>query len=153
MPHRQYWRSLGQGEILRAMSQENVELAHRANDAFNRHDFDALLALIDPNIEFTSRIVELEGGGPFRGHDGIKEWWANLFGVFPEFSSKIEEVRDLGDLTLARMRQHSQGMEKDSPADQTQWHLAEWREGKKIRWRVFVNEDEALEDAGLTPLG
>jgi hypothetical protein len=44
-------------------------------------------------------------------------------------------------------------MEKDSPADQTQWHLAEWREGKIIRWRVFVNEDEALEDAGLTPLG
>ena len=114
MPHRQYWRSLGQGEILRARSQENGELAHRANDAFNRHDFDALLALIDPNIEFTSRIVELEGG---------------------------EE------------RQHSQGMEKDLPADQTQWHLAECREGKIIRWQVFVNQDEALEDAGLTPLG
>jgi len=30
------------------MSQENVELASRAYEAFNRRDLDALLALVDP---------------------------------------------------------------------------------------------------------
>jgi ketosteroid isomerase-like protein len=34
------------------MSEENVELNQRANDAFNRRDLDALLALSDPDVEF-----------------------------------------------------------------------------------------------------
>ena len=132
------------------MSQENVELAHRTADAFNQRDLDALLALTDPDVEAHSRIVELEGGGPFRGHDGIREWWRGLLVVFPDFQSEVEEVKDLGhDLTLTRLRQHTQGIEKASPADQTQWHLVEWRDGKSIRWQAFLSEDDALEAAGL----
>ena len=44
------------------MSQENVERLYRAYDAFNRRDLDASLALIDPEVELTPRIMELEGG-------------------------------------------------------------------------------------------
>ena len=33
------------------MSQENVELAYRAYDAFNRRDWDALLTLMDTRDE------------------------------------------------------------------------------------------------------
>jgi hypothetical protein len=54
------------------MSEENVELVHRLADAFNQHDLDAFLGLIDPQAEFVSRIVELEGGEPYRGHDGMR---------------------------------------------------------------------------------
>jgi hypothetical protein len=45
-----------------AMSQENVERLYRAYDAFNRRDLDAYLGLIDPEVELTPRIMELEGG-------------------------------------------------------------------------------------------
>jgi hypothetical protein len=34
------------------MSRENVQLHHRAHDAFNRRDLDAFLALMDEDIEF-----------------------------------------------------------------------------------------------------
>jgi ketosteroid isomerase-like protein len=132
------------------MSQENVERARRAIDAFNGHDLDGVLAFIDPSIEFRSRIVELEGGGPYRGHDGIRKWWEDVFTVFPDFCTEIEELEDVGDRTLARVRAHTHGPQEDSPADQTQWHLTEWQEGKVVRWRVFLNEDEALEAAGLS---
>ena len=37
------------------MSQENVELALRAFDAFNRRDLDAALALVDEDVEVFSR--------------------------------------------------------------------------------------------------
>jgi hypothetical protein len=131
------------------MSQENVDLAYRVGDAFNRRDLDGFLALTDPGIEFSSRIVELEGGGPYRGHDGIREWWEALFAVFPDFYAKIEEVKDLGDLTLTRLRQHTQGAERNAPGDQTQWNLVEWRDAKSIRAQVFLSEAEALEAAGL----
>jgi hypothetical protein len=79
----------------------------------------------------------------------MREWWRDLFVVFPDFHADIEEIKDLGDLTLTRLRQHTGGIEKASPADQTQWHLSEWRDGKTIRWHVFLSEEEALEAAGL----
>ena len=43
------------------MSQENVELVHRAYDAFNRRDLDAFLGFIDPEVDFTSRVVQVAG--------------------------------------------------------------------------------------------
>jgi ketosteroid isomerase-like protein len=57
------------------MSRENVELAHCFYDAFNRRDFDALLAFMDPEVEFAARFIEMEGDPYYRGHDGVREWW------------------------------------------------------------------------------
>ena len=134
------------------MSQENVELVYRGLDAFNRRDLDAFLALIDPQAEFVSRIVELEGGEPYRGHDGMRSWWENLLGVFPDFSVEVEEVRDLGDVTVAQVcvRGHgSHGMEVGSPMEQTQWQVTQWRDRKAIWARICTSEAEAIEAAGL----
>ncbi len=36
------------------MSQENVEIVRRANDAWNREDLEGLLALSDPEIEYVN---------------------------------------------------------------------------------------------------
>jgi ketosteroid isomerase-like protein len=131
------------------MSEENVELVYRVADAMNRRDLDAFLALADSDLEFHSRLVELEGGEPYRGHDGIRSWWEDVLRVFPDFSTEIEEVRDLGDVTVTRVSLRGHGMESDAPWEQTQWHVTEWRHKKSIRWRIFMSEAEALEAAGL----
>jgi ketosteroid isomerase-like protein len=131
------------------MSQENVELVHRGLDAFNRRDLDALLALCDPDVEFFSRVAELEGGGPYRGHDGMRSWWQNFFGVWLKVSAEIEDVRDAGDVTVTRMRFRGHGIESEAPWEQTQWQVAEWRQGKVIRLLAFLSEADALEAADL----
>ena len=51
------------------MSEENVERIRRAFDAFNRRDLDVFLALIDPEVEFTTRYMEMEGDPYYRGRD------------------------------------------------------------------------------------
>jgi ketosteroid isomerase-like protein len=132
------------------MSQENVELLHQAFDAFNRRDLDAYLALGDPELEFISYWMQVEGGGPYRGHDGVRDWWERLFDVFPDFTGEIEEVRDLGDRTIARVRVHAHGVESDAPMTQTMWLVAEWRHKKAIWWHFVSSEAEALEAAGLS---
>ncbi len=131
------------------MSQENVELAHRATDAFNRRDLDAFLALADPEVEIYSRLVELEGGGPYLGHDGVRSWAENLLAVAPDLRSEIEEVRDAGDMTVTRIRQRGHGVGSDAPMEQTQWIVTRWLNGKAIWVRIVVSEAEALEAAGL----
>jgi ketosteroid isomerase-like protein len=136
-------------EILPAMSQENIEQLYRAQEALNQRDLDAFLALHDHDVEIVPRILKVEGGDSYRGHDGLRTWWETLHGVFPDFSAEIDEVRDLGDLTLARVRLRGQGVGSEAALEQTAWHVVEARDNKAIWWGIFLSEAEALEAAGL----
>jgi ketosteroid isomerase-like protein len=131
------------------MSEENVELARRAIDAFNRRDLEAFLALNDRDVQFHSRLVEVEGGGPFRGHDGVRDWWESLLAISPDFMSELDEVRDAGEVTVSRVRQRGRGGESDAPMEQLQWIVTRWRNGKAVWSRIVVTEAEAFEAAGL----
>jgi ketosteroid isomerase-like protein len=132
------------------MSQENVELAHRAYDAFSRRDLAAFLAFIDPEVEFTARNVEMEGDPYSRGDDGIREWCRDLFAVFPDYKVEVLEVRDLGDSAIVALRARAHGLESDAPVDEALWHVHKLRDGNVTRWQPFRSEAEALEAAGLS---
>jgi ketosteroid isomerase-like protein len=132
------------------MSQENVELLRRFHAAFNRRDLDALLALHDPEVEVVSLRMKLEGGHPFQGHDGVRSWYASLLDVYPDFASEIEEVRELGEVTIARLRQYGHGRESDAPIELTVWHVTHVRNRKIVWWCAVRMEAEALEAAGLS---
>src|SRR2546430_1187101 len=97
------------------MSQENVELYYRVIDAFNRRDLDAVLALMDDDVEAVSRIVVIEGG--YHGHEGIQRWWESLLDAFPDFTSEVGEVRELGDVTVAALCIRGRGASSDAPFD------------------------------------
>src|SRR4051795_4526986 len=121
------------------MSQENVEMVYRAHEAFNRRDLDAFVALIDPEAELIPLNVALPGVTSYLGHDGVRSFWEELFAVSPGFSTAVGEVRDLGNVTIARVRLRGQ----------TSWQVAEWRRGKAVFWHTCSSEAEALEAAGL----
>ncbi len=61
------------------MSQENVELLHRAYDALNERNLDAFLAPMDADVELIPFERALEGGGSYRGHSGFRSWWNDAF--------------------------------------------------------------------------
>ena len=128
------------------MSQENVELAQQAFDAFNRRDMGAFLALMDADVEAVSRLVAMEGG--YHGHDGIRHWWQNLLDAFPDYTLETVEARELGNLTLATLRSRGHGADSDTPFVDTIWVVVHWRDKKVARWRVCTSESEALEAAG-----
>jgi ketosteroid isomerase-like protein len=139
--------STRQRDTGRPMSRENVELHHRVVDLFNRGEVDALLALTDDDVVVFSRLVVMEGG--YRGHDGVRRWRQDLFGVFPDWNVEVTEVRDLGDLTLATLQVRGHGGESGAPINQMIWQLAEWRDGRFVRMSNHANEAEALEAVGL----
>ena len=129
------------------MSQENVELYLRVIDAFNRRDLDALLALMDHDVEVVTRIAAMEGG--LHGHDGTRRWCENMFTAFPDYDIEVVEVRDLGDVTLASLRALGHGAGSDVPFEDLLWQASRWRRGKCVWWRAFETETEALEAVGL----
>lgn len=129
------------------MSRENVELGLRAADAFNRRDWDAFVALMDDEVEIESRLVAMEGG--YRGHEGLRRWWNHFLGAFPDYTVEIEEVHDLGDVTLAHVRGWGHSAGSDTPIVDPFWQPTRWRDGKCVWWRNCATKAEALEAMAL----
>jgi hypothetical protein len=131
------------------MSQENVEMTYEAIDAFNRRDLDAFLAVMDRDVEFTPYERAIEGLGPYRGHDGIRTWWAESFEVLPDLRAEIYEVGDLGDRTFVRGRLSEQGAGSGAPIERTMWLAIGWHDKKEVWWHAFQSEAEVLEAVDL----
>ena len=85
------------------MSQENRELARRAYDAFSRGDFESFAALLDPDVEFESLMLEIEGAS-YRGLDGAREYFQSVREVFPDWSVEISSLRAFGDRMVIESR-------------------------------------------------
>jgi ketosteroid isomerase-like protein len=131
------------------MSQENVELLHRAVETFNRRDLAGFLELSDPGIQFTPYERAVEGLGPYCGHDGVCAWWGNSFEAFPDLAAELYDVRSQGDRTVARGRLHGTGAGSGAAFERTLWMAHEWRAGKALWWYAFDDEVDALKAVGL----
>jgi ketosteroid isomerase-like protein len=123
------------------MSEENVELAQRASEMFNRRDLHGFLALMAEDVRF-----EPQMGPRFEGHDGIHRLWNSLIGG-PGFTVEVVRLRDLGaDLVLAAVHARGEGV---GASEQTYWVPSRWRQGECFWWGVFLDEQEALKVLGL----
>jgi ketosteroid isomerase-like protein len=91
------------------MSQENVELAKRCIDAYNRRDIEAMRTLDAPNLEMDfSASVGVEAG-IYRGFDVCLRVWADYFDAFEEIDVKPEGYLDAGDSVVIPNASRSRG--------------------------------------------
>ena len=125
------------------MSGKNLDLTLLMYEVFNRRDIDAMLALMHDEVEIESRLVALEGC--YHGHEGVRRWWNNLLDGLPDYKGEIEELRDLGDITLVKVRGRAHGAVSNSPVVETFWQPIRWRDGMCIWWRNCATEAESLE--------
>ncbi|MDQ3729061.1 MAG: nuclear transport factor 2 family protein [Actinomycetota bacterium] len=132
------------------MSQENVEIARRAYDAFSRHDLDAFTELLDPDVVFESLIFEAEGG-VFRGHEGVRDFFGKLSEVFGQsWRSEITGVEEIGTAFLIiESRAVATGDAGGVPVEQAFWQASEVRRGQVVWWKFCRSKPEALEAVGL----
>jgi ketosteroid isomerase-like protein len=71
------------------VSSENIEVAKRAVDAFNRRDVEALLNLGTPDPVLSSQL--LDASADFRGREGIERFYAMLSESWEEFRSVVDD--------------------------------------------------------------
>lgn len=124
------------------MSQQNVEVARRALEAFNRRDFDALVELITPDIEWYPAMPGAVKDG-YVGRLGVEAYLGEVRNTWKDYrarSSVFSEVPG-GVLVLGRAegRGRDSGVEVDSPLGM----VIEFRDGRISRVRSYLDHDEA----------
>src|SRR6476661_6318809 len=131
------------------MSEENVEIVRRMVDAFNRGDVEAVVAAFDEGCELHEPLEmpdrPAEG---FRGHEGIREWMANLRetgGIQFEPTSFTSS----GDVVFSEWIGRGLGHASGVPINWRTFAVLHVRDGRIVRSQAFLGRDEALEAAGL----
>jgi ketosteroid isomerase-like protein len=131
------------------MSQENMELARKGYAAIARRDFDAVLELMDPNIE-SHNPPEVPEAGIHRGHEAVRRDWEQIFELFDDFSIEVERYIDAEDELVVFLiyRGRARGSSADIEAKMA--HVWTIRDGKAIRLRQYLDRGDALEAVGLS---
>ena len=133
------------------MSQENVEIVRRMVEAFNRGDVDAVTASFGGNSAHCTSQPEAVGTprAGFRGHDGIREWMANLRDT-AEIQFEPTGFITNGDSVLSEWVGRGVGRAGGVPIEWSTFVVLRLRDGKIEQALAFLSRTEALEAAGLS---
>jgi steroid delta-isomerase-like uncharacterized protein len=79
---------------------DHVERIRLGFEAFNRRDFDELVALCAPDVEWTPP-ADLPGSRTYHGHEGVRAALADMIEVFPNLQAEVGHFSDEGGRVVA----------------------------------------------------
>ena len=128
------------------MSQESTtpdleELARRSNEAFDRGDFEAALAMYTPDAVWD---MSSTGAGVFEGRDAIRSFWEDWFGAYQEWAHVIEEWHNLGNgVGFAVVIQKARPVGSGGEVRLSYAFVSVWVEGLIVLLTNYADIDEA----------
>jgi ketosteroid isomerase-like protein len=134
------------------VSQQNVELAERCFDAYNRRDIEALRVFNDPDVELdwtASRGVE---AGVYRGIDAALRFYQGYFDAFQEIIFEPERFIDAGESVVIPNLARSRGREGIEVLARSALVLT-FRDHAVTRICLYQETQQALEAVGLSEQG
>ena len=84
-----------------ANSGTTLEAVHQFNDAFNRHDVDAVMAMMTDDCVFENTNPPPDGAR-YRGQAEVREVWKKFFAQNPDAVFEFEEILPFGDRCVVR---------------------------------------------------
>ena len=126
------------------MSEKDVAFAREGAEAFNRRDVEWVIAHAAPDIEWYPAIAGEVEAQPFRGHEGMRQFFRGLDEIWEEFALDVEEIRDVGNhvLVLAQVRALGKaGVSFEQSLDA----IWEFRDEIIVKGRSYLDRAEALE--------
>ena len=133
------------------MSQENVEILRRSIEAFNRGDWEGVVAEFSPEFEYVSTGALPGARGVARGPDGYREYLLGwLVREFADSRVELHEVIDLGDRVVEASTNRGRGRQSGAEVAWDIWIVWSFRDGQVVHGRGFTSRAEALEAVGLS---
>jgi uncharacterized protein len=131
------------------VSQENIELMRRGYDAMLRRDIEALLSLLDPDVELHDR-PEAPDARSYRGHEGVLTALKVSLDAFEDFRLEPERFYDAGEKVVVLLRMVGTGNVSGVPVEEHIAHLWTIQDGRAIALQVYGDPADALTAAGLS---
>jgi ketosteroid isomerase-like protein len=133
---------------------QNAEVLREVYELMNAHfpklkagDLDALLAFFDPDVVI--EVVDAPDPATYQGHDGVRRWFDEAFGVWNAVRVEAEDIRESGEWTVALLQVHLRGEASGVEVALPLAALHKFRSGRIVRDRVYLNRAEALKAVGL----
>src|SRR5436309_7876440 len=134
------------------MSKENVEILRRSNEAFDRRDRAAFIALHSEDFEIVPA-REFPESGVIHGPDAAWDFYIKLFAEAFKSQIPYSDMADLSDAgddkVLAHNRGRVRGGASGAEIETESWMIATFCDGKIVRDQWFFNRGKALEAAGV----
>jgi len=128
----------------------NVELVRDAFERWNRREHESLLADIHPDAEIVVVSAQLNGGEPFRGHEGYRQWTETMEESFDVWEIHPEVFHERGDTVVVLGHMHLRGRGSGVELDQETGWLVEVHERKMTRFQALLSHEEALAAGGIS---
>jgi ketosteroid isomerase-like protein len=133
------------------MSQENVEVARRAYDAFLRSDWSSMSEVVDPDGEFHGTVGGLEEGRIARGVQGFRDVFEKEdLAAWEERRFEPEDFIDAGDCVVVLQREYRRGKGSGLELETETAVVFEVRGGRVVRIQGYMDRALALEAVGLS---
>jgi uncharacterized protein len=111
--------------------------------AFAQRDLERVLAHAREDVEFIAVTGEEAGRTePYRGHEGLAEYFRDVAAIWDELRLTPDEFRDDGDAILVTGRVHARSPAR-VVAGSTGW-IWRLRDGKVASVRVYPSAAEAI---------
>ncbi len=126
---------------------EGADIVRRSFERFSANDVDGVLELMDPEVQFHD-VPEIPGSTTYRGHEGIRRWWATVKEPMEELRFEFVDVTEgeekLAVVTRAVGRGRGSGAEVDWTFT-TVWGV---RDGLIYYHQGYADHAEALRAIG-----
>jgi len=126
----------------------NLETYQRILETFNREGVDGVMPYFTDDVEvYDPDLPE----GPYRGPEAAKRVVELLISGFEDVEVKDFRLLPAGDRVVALLHTRAKGERVDLEVETRDAHTITFREGKIAYWRLYLDQTEALTDAGLDP--
>jgi ketosteroid isomerase-like protein len=126
----------------------NVEIFEQVIEAFNRDGADGVLPFYTEDAEVYDPDLP---PGTYRGREAVSRVIAMLSSGFEDVEIRDFRLLPAGDRVVALIHTHRRGERDDLEVETRDAHMITFRDGKITYWRVYLDQVEALADAGLDP--
>jgi ketosteroid isomerase-like protein len=130
------------------MSQANLELVRRNNDAYNARDVPAYLDTVAESVTFQSRFSAMDRV-VYRGHDDLRRYFRELEEVWSRYEMRLERMAAVGDRVAALFHLFAVGRESDLHLEERPGVVFTVEAGRIVQIDAYPTQAEALEAVGL----
>ena len=131
------------------MSQENMELVRRNNDAYNSRDVGAYLETVSESVSFRSRFSVMDDRG-YHGHEELGRYFVELDEAWQRYEMNIERLVDGGAKVVGLFHLEAVGRESGLELEEYPGVVFTAEAGRIVQIDAYPTHAEALEAAGLS---